>query len=142
MSCPKLFGAPNNNTGLTEAECAPAFDGFAPPTYDEAFLEALGAAELVDAPAAPAADPYAEAWTTYVAGVCAVAGRPCRLHSRAGPRRARPRLLARAPDGYDGGACGFFVWKNNYRPADDAGRWNIRVVAAASPRPARCIFTS
>mmetsp|Transcript_12416 Transcript_12416/g.38262 ORF Transcript_12416/g.38262 Transcript_12416/m.38262 type:complete len:266 (+) Transcript_12416:1273-2070(+) len=72
MSCPKLFGAPNNNTGLTEAECAPAFDGFAPPTYDEAFLEALGAAELVDAPAAPAADPYAEAWTTYVAGVCAV----------------------------------------------------------------------
>ncbi len=74
-----LFGRPSPNTGLSDEECTDicvdCADGpFSAPLYDEAFVEALLAWELVDPPAALEANPYEEPeiWPLDEASVCAV----------------------------------------------------------------------
>jgi len=59
-----LFGAPNDATGLTSAQCAPVCTscgeaGWTAPVYGPDDLVALRAAVLLDPPAALATDPYA-----------------------------------------------------------------------------------
>lgn len=67
--CPpeKLFGTPNENTGLTAEQCAPecascGADGWGPPAYDAADFAAWRSWKLLDGPTVSAADPYLSAW--------------------------------------------------------------------------------
>ncbi len=75
----RLFGRPTPNTGLSEEMCSPLCpecdDGdFAPPPYDEAFLEELKSWRLLDPPPALDGNPYEEpeSWPLDEVSVCAV----------------------------------------------------------------------
>jgi hypothetical protein len=61
---PRLFGAPNERTGLSEAQCGPTCEacgasGWVAPEYDAAAIADLRAAVLVDPPSRTEGDPYA-----------------------------------------------------------------------------------
>jgi len=76
-TCAGLYGAPNDTTGLDSDACWPSVDGaagsWAPPAWSAADLDALRAWTLLDPPAAPASDPYAEPPPAAAApAVCAV----------------------------------------------------------------------
>lgn len=73
-----LFGAPNANTGLSDAQCGPACDcggaPWTPPAYTEADVAALRAWTLAEPYAPLEADPYAAPLTEPAQGedpVCA-----------------------------------------------------------------------
>lgn len=61
--CGVLFGAPNDKTGLTSAQCQPqctcSGKDFIPPTYTDAQAAALLQWQLTNPPAPVTADPYA-----------------------------------------------------------------------------------
>jgi hypothetical protein len=74
-----LFGRPTPNTGLSDEECRPdcpdCDDGpFAPPAYDEAFIDELRAWRLIDPPSVLEGNPYDESqsWPLDEESVCAV----------------------------------------------------------------------
>jgi hypothetical protein len=75
---PRLFGAPNERTGLSAEQCAPVCEacgesGWVAPPYDAAALADLRAAVLVDPPIRAASDPYATPPATPAPGaVCGV----------------------------------------------------------------------
>jgi hypothetical protein len=108
---PRLFGAPNERTGLTDAQCGPACaacgeGGWDAPTYDAAALADLRAAVLVDPPIRTEGDPYAAPPAPPVPGaVCGV--------EALGDGRYRLTTFASAGDAVEagaavthGGACG------------------------------------
>lgn len=80
--CTVLFGAPNEKTGLTAAQCQPrcSCDGrtFEPPVYTESQIAALEARVLVSPFPVPETDPYAEpeAHVPVEGAVCGVLAEP------------------------------------------------------------------
>ena len=64
-ACGVLFGAPSENTGLTEAQCRPSCncDGFVftPPEYTAEQMDRVAAFELLDPPELLDTDPYDDA---------------------------------------------------------------------------------
>jgi hypothetical protein len=62
-TCDHLFGTPNEHTGLDDSACVPLCacgpSVYRPRTFDAPALSALRAAVWLDAPGAPASDPYA-----------------------------------------------------------------------------------
>ncbi|MBM3695759.1 MAG: hypothetical protein FJW79_07495 [Actinobacteria bacterium] len=78
-----LFGLPGPSTGLDQSRCRPerilpGEETWAPPTYDDAEIEALRARTLVNPPALLPFSPYEDASLvpTDTGGVCAVLAEP------------------------------------------------------------------
>lgn len=109
--CDRLFGVPNENTGLDASACAPVCDCgqavYRPRTFDAAALAALRRATRLDAAAAPEGDPYA----THDAPAEPPADGVCALRFEAGGYRASTyadEAAARADGAVPthAGACG------------------------------------
>lgn len=77
-TCDGLYGAPNENTGLTETQCMPRIEGtngvWQPIVWDEETLESLRQWTLEPTPTVSSEDPYlsSEDWTPTAGQVCAV----------------------------------------------------------------------
>jgi hypothetical protein len=110
-AAPRLFGAPNDATGLSAAQCAPRCDacgegGWEAPAYDASDLAALRAAIQLDPFAPPTEDPYASppmpSDPAAVCGVVAAGDGRYRLQTFADVQAA----AASGAQVTHGGACG------------------------------------
>ncbi len=103
-SCEGLYGAPNENTGLSLGECSPEIGEWTPREWPVAALTELRGLELIDAPVALSSDPYLEAAPEREEGVCAVQGEAGRYSLATFPSARDAQEQGAIPT--HGGACG------------------------------------